>query len=44
MKTVRELEAVYPGSFDPFTNGHLDIIKKASVLFDKVAIVVACAD
>lgn len=34
-------EAVYPGSFDPFTNGHLDIVKKASALFDKVAIVVA---
>ncbi len=33
--------AVYPGSFDPFTNGHLDIVKKASALFDKVAIVVA---
>ena len=41
MKTVRELKAVYPGSFDPFTNGHLDIIKKASALFDKVATVVA---
>lgn len=34
-------EAVYPGSFDPFTNGHLDIVKKASELFDRVAIVVA---
>jgi pantetheine-phosphate adenylyltransferase len=33
--------AVYPGSFDPFTHGHLDIVKKASVLFDRVAIVVA---
>jgi pantetheine-phosphate adenylyltransferase len=33
--------AIYPGSFDPFTNGHLDIVKKASELFDKVAIVVA---
>lgn len=26
--------AVYPGSFDPLTNGHLDIIKRASSLFD----------
>lgn len=34
-------EAIYAGSFDPFTNGHLDIIKKASKLFDKVVIVVA---
>ncbi len=31
--------AIYPGSFDPFTNGHLDIVKKASVLFEKVYIV-----
>ena len=33
--------AIYPGSFDPFTNGHLDVVKKASELFDKVSIVVA---
>lgn len=26
--------AVYPGSFDPLTNGHLDIIRRASKLFD----------
>ena len=32
--------AIYPGSFDPFTNGHLDIIKKASALFDEVHIVI----
>lgn len=30
--------AIYPGSFDPITNGHLDIIKRASVLFDKLII------
>ena len=28
--------AVYPGSFDPITNGHLDIIERASRIFDKV--------
>ena len=28
--------AIYPGSFDPITNGHLDIIKRASGLFDKL--------
>ena len=28
--------AVFPGSFDPMTNGHLDIVKRASVLFDEV--------
>lgn len=32
--------AVYPGSFDPFTNGHLDIVKKASKVFHKVHIIV----
>lgn len=33
-------KAIYPGSFDPFTNGHLDIVKKASDLFDEVDIVI----
>ena len=33
--------AVYPGSFDPFTNGHLDIVKKSAKLFDEVYIVLA---
>lgn len=31
---------VYPGTFDPITNGHLDIIKRASKLFDQLYIVV----
>lgn len=31
---------VYPGSFDPLTNGHLDIIKRASKLFDKLIVAV----
>lgn len=30
--------AVYPGSFDPITNGHLDIIERASRIFDKVVV------
>ena len=29
--------AVYPGSFDPVTNGHLDIIRRGSRLFDRIA-------
>lgn len=33
-------KALYPGSFDPFTNGHLDIVKKASALFDEVYVVI----
>ena len=32
--------AVYPGSFDPCTNGHLDVIRRASKLFDKVVVAV----
>ncbi len=33
-------KAIYPGSFDPFTNGHLDIVKKAAALLDEVYIVI----
>ena len=33
--------AIYPGSFDPITNGHIDIINRASELFDKLIIAVA---
>lgn len=35
------IKAVYPGSFDPLTNGHLDIIHRASKLFDEVIILVS---
>ena len=37
MKTV-----IYPGSFDPITNGHIDIIERAIHLFDTVIVSVAC--
>jgi pantetheine-phosphate adenylyltransferase len=33
--------AVYPGSFDPITNGHLDIVSRALSVFDEVRIAVA---
>jgi pantetheine-phosphate adenylyltransferase len=33
--------AIYPGSFDPITNGHLDVIQRASGLFDEVIVAVA---
>ena len=33
--------AIYPGSFDPVTKGHLDILKNAAGIFDKVIIAVA---
>ncbi len=34
-------KALYPGSFDPVTNGHLDVIQRASRLFDKIIVAVA---
>ena len=34
--------AIYPGSFDPLTNGHLDIITRASKMFDTVLVAVLC--
>lgn len=33
--------AIYPGSFDPITNGHLDILQRALLIFDKVIVLVA---
>lgn len=33
--------AIYPGSFDPLTNGHLDLIRRAAKLFDRVVVAVA---
>ena len=35
------IKAVFAGSFDPPTNGHLDIIKRASTLFEKIDVVVS---
>ena len=32
--------AIFPGSFDPFTLGHLDVLRSALMLFDKVIIAV----
>lgn len=33
--------AIYPGSFDPITNGHLDVLKRALKIFDEVIILIA---
>ena len=33
--------AIYPGSFDPITNGHIDILKSGSEIFDKIIIAVS---
>ncbi len=35
------LTAIYPGTFDPITNGHLDLVARASRLYDKVIVAVA---
>jgi pantetheine-phosphate adenylyltransferase len=36
--------AIYPGSFDPLTNGHLDVVQRAAKLFDRVVVAVAQND
>jgi pantetheine-phosphate adenylyltransferase len=36
--------AIYPGSFDPITNGHLDLIERGSALFDKLIVAVSRHD
>jgi pantetheine-phosphate adenylyltransferase len=36
--------AIYPGSFDPVTNGHLDVVERARKLFDEVIVAVAVND
>lgn len=38
---MSERIAIYPGTFDPFTNGHLDITERAAKLFDKVFLTIA---
>lgn len=36
--------AIYPGTFDPITNGHIDIIKRASAIFPDMIVAVAAAE
>ncbi len=38
---MKNRTAIYPGTFDPITNGHLDIIQRAAVLFDHIVITVS---
>jgi pantetheine-phosphate adenylyltransferase len=40
----RMRRAIYPGSFDPVTNGHLDVVERARKLFDEVIVAVAHND
>ena len=35
---MSEVVAIYPGSFDPLTNGHVDIIQRGSRLFDRIVV------
>ena len=35
------IKAVYPGTFDPLTRGHEDLVRRASTLFDKVVLAIA---
>ncbi|MFN3986229.1 MAG: pantetheine-phosphate adenylyltransferase [Rhodocyclaceae bacterium] len=38
---MKEAVAVYPGTFDPFTRGHEDLVRRGALLFDKVIVAVA---
>jgi pantetheine-phosphate adenylyltransferase len=39
---LKQIVAIYPGSFDPVTNGHLDLIHRGSKLFDRLVVAIAC--
>ena len=39
--TTKKTTAVYPGTFDPITNGHIDLIERAAHLFDHIIVAVA---
>ncbi len=41
MSLVQKRVALYPGTFDPITNGHIDLVARAATLFDKVIVGVA---
>ena len=40
-ETSKPVIAIYPGSFDPVTNGHLDLIERGAMIFDKLIVAVA---
>jgi len=40
---MKEAVAVYPGTFDPFTRGHEDLVRRASRLFDRIIVAIAAS-
>jgi pantetheine-phosphate adenylyltransferase len=40
---MRDTVAVYPGTFDPFTRGHEDLVRRAALLFERVLVAVAAS-
>lgn len=43
MSEKNRTRVIYPGTFDPVTNGHLDIIQRAAIMFDEIIIAVAAS-
>lgn len=41
---MRTQSVVYPGTFDPITNGHIDLIERAAKLFDRVVVAIASSE
>ena len=37
-RVIMSTKAIYPGTFDPITNGHIDIVTRAASMFDKVVL------
>jgi pantetheine-phosphate adenylyltransferase len=40
---MKDAVAIYPGTFDPFTRGHEDLVRRAALLFDRVVVAVAAS-
>ena len=43
IKTMNKTRVIYPGTFDPITNGHADLVERASKLFDEVVVGIAAS-
>jgi len=44
MRTVDNRTVIYPGTFDPITNGHVDLVERAAKLFDRVVVAIAFSE